>query len=312
MRNCIYELKKEHRTPAPLNIHIGVNTGLVVAGEVGGDVKKDFTVMGDTVNLAARLKDASPKGKIWVGPHTYRYTRGEFDFEPLPPLTLKNKARPVPAYEVLSVKGSPHRAGVTAGDRMVFSDLIGRERELEQIRTCIARVVAGQGGIVSLVGDAGLGKSRLVTEALASDEVRGARCLEGRSLSIGQNLSYHPFIDLLRRWARITDEDSEGQALQKLEASVAELLAEEAGEVFPFVATLMGMRLTGAQAERIAGIAGELENPLEKLILKSMKELLQAIARACPLVLVFEDVHWADASSVALLETFLRLVVDNL
>src|SRR5437867_5197541 len=306
MRNSMPALNEELHPPVPLGIHIGINTGVLVAGEVGGPVTGRRDVTGETVILASRLKDKNTAGKIWVGPNTHRYTRSEFEYKRFK-IYIKHGQR-IQVFELLSVKQHPHPRRALGPDRFVFAQLIGRAEELDQIRAALARVAAGRGGIVSLVGDAGLGKSRLVAEALEPAATQGIRCLEGRSLSIGQKLSFHPFIDLLRRWATITDEDGESAALAKLEAATAAVLREEAGEVLPFVATLMGMRLSGVHAERVAGIAAE---GLEKLVVKSVRDLVQAMTRERPLVLVFEDVHWADASSVMLLEALIRLAVDH-
>src|SRR5439155_6693939 len=306
MRNSMSALNEELHPPVPLGIHIGINTGLLVAGEVGGPVTGKRDVTGETVILASRLKDKNSAGKIWVGPNTYRYTRSEFEYKRFH-IYIKHGQR-IQVFELLSVKQHPHPRRALGPDRTVFAQLVGRVQELDQIRAAMARVAAGRGGIVSLVGDAGLGKSRLVPEALEPAATQGIRCLEGRSLSIAQKLSFHPFIDLLRRWATITDEDGESAALAKLEAATAAVLREEDGEVLPFVATLIGMRLSGVHAERVAGIAAE---GLEKLVVKSVRDLVQAMTRERPLVLVFEDVHWADASSVMLLEALIRLAVDH-
>jgi predicted ATPase len=127
---------------------------------------------------------------------------------------------------------------------------------------------------------------------------------EGRAISIGRNLSYYPIIDLLKQWARIRANDGEATALGKLEAAVRNLFPEEVGEVLPFVATLMGMNLWGRYAERVKNIEGE---GLEKLILKNVRELLIRATERTPLVIVIEDLHWADTSSLDLLESLYRL-----
>jgi hypothetical protein len=121
---------------------------------------------------------------------------------------------------------------------------------------------------------------------------------------MGESLSFHPFVDLLRHWAVVSEDDAEADTVQKLEVAVRAVAGVEADEIFPFIATLMGLRLTGAYAERIRGIDGD---ALEKVVLKSMRDLMRAIAAARPLVLVFEDVHWADLSSIRLLEPLIRL-----
>ena len=308
IRERLAQFSQEESLPTPLEVHMGVNTGLVIAGEIGGRLKRDFTVMGDTVNLAARLKDAAGDGAIYVAPETHRYTRDAFEYLPPKALDLKGKGQPVPVYELASVKQQVHRARVSAADRTISSPLVGRDRELQQLHACFTRVLTGQGGIANVIGEAGLGKSRLMAEALAFGPLRNATVLEGRSTAIGQNLSFHPFVDLLRQWAGIGDDDGEPEAFRKLETAVVAVMGDAAAEALPFVATLLGMRPPGAYGERLQGIEGE---ALEKLITKNTRELFQHIAAVRPLVLVFEDLHWADGTSVALLETLLRLAAEH-
>jgi class 3 adenylate cyclase/tetratricopeptide (TPR) repeat protein len=302
IRNEVTRLARE--LDARIEVRIGVNSGLVVAGEIGGRVKRDYSVMGDTVNLAARLKDAARPGAILVGSNTHRYAHGAFEFEPIEPLRLKGKAEPVPAWTVGSDSERVHR-----GRRGEFrSALVGRDPELRRLRGRLEDLAAGIGGVVSVSGDAGIGKSRLMAEALGADVRRRFRVLEGRSIAVGRNLSFHPFVDLLRQWAGIGEDTSESQARARLEAAVAALSTDGDAALFPFVATLMGFDLSGAAAERIRDLQGE---ALEKLIFKSVRELLSLLAAQRPLLLVFDDLHWADRSSVALLETLLRLANDH-
>lgn len=302
MKHRLAALNAEAGLPAALDLHIGINTGLVIAGQVGGNVKQEFTVMGDTVNLASRLKDAAPTGSIWVGPDTHRYTRDEFEFRKLEPLTLKGKAKPVDAFELLSAKEQVHKPKPKTAEHA--AELVGRDAELALVRACVAALARGKGGIANVIGDAGLGKSRLLAEVCGSDEAAGVTVLEGRSLSMGEGLSFHPFIDLFRHWAGIDKDDADQDAVAKLEAAVAGACGDDTGDIFPFVATLMSLRPSGAHAERLEGVTGE---ALEKLIAKSVRDLLQRLAATRPLLLVFEDLHWADASSVQLLEGLLRL-----
>jgi class 3 adenylate cyclase len=307
MRRRLYAMNDEQHLPVPLAIHIGINSGLVVAGHVGGAVKRDYTVMGDVVNLASRLKDAAPKGSVYVGPETHRYTGDDFEYRQLPALRVKGKEAPVVAYELRSSTTRVHRPSITRGDRTMFSDLVGRSDELRRLREAVAAVTRGHGGIVNLVGEAGMGKSRLLAELLAGEQLDAVTRLEGRALSVGQGLAFHPFVDLLRRWAGIAEDDGEQVAHGKLEAAITQVAPADAAEMLPFVATLMGMRLTGAHAERIAGIEGE---AMEKLITKSIRDLLHTLATVRPVVLVLEDLHWADLSSIKLLEFLLRLAVE--
>ncbi len=307
MRTAIYGFRRDHPELTPLDIHSGINTGLVLAGDVGGDHKRDFTVMGDTVNLAARLKDASPKGSIWVGPETFRLTRDAFEFRTLKPITFKGKDHPVRTFEVRSEHQVIHRLRAISR-RSVGSRLVGRDAELERLRDTMVALVAGRGGAVSLIGDAGLGKTRLTTELMALPVAHEVTFLQARSLSVGQTLSYHPFVDLLRSWAAIDEEAPAAEWMPQLRAAVAEHCGDQTADIFPFIATLMGAPLAGADQERVAGIQGA---AMESLIVKSVRELFERLAAARPLALVFEDLHWADQSSIALLTALLPLAREH-
>jgi class 3 adenylate cyclase/tetratricopeptide (TPR) repeat protein len=292
---------------APLTLRIGINTGLVIAGEVGGRTKRGFTVMGDAVNLAARLRDAAGDGDVWVGAETHRATAAEFEFQALAPLRLKGKANPQPAFALRSSRERLHHRPCRAGagtTRAIASPVIGREAELATLADRLHRLSQGHGGILGIVGEAGLGKSRLVAELLRLEAARHVTVLEGRALSVGQGLSFHPFVDLLQRWAGIAHDD-EAAAEAKLLAALAGIMPEgERDEVFPFVATMMGMRPSGERGVRIRGGEGE---GMVELILRHVRHVLQRLTDLRPTVLVFEDLHWADQSSIQLLEALLRL-----
>jgi class 3 adenylate cyclase len=301
MHERVYRYNQERGLEWPLDIHTGINTGLMISGDVSGPLVREFDVMGDAVNVASRLKDLAPAGRIYVGPESYRYTKDEFEYRELEPIKVKGRDESVPTYELLSREMRVQKRRLDSR-QTIFSKLIGRGEELDRIRHCVAGLASAKGGIVSLVGEAGLGKSRLIAELISAEGDEAVAFLQGRSLAIGESLSFHPFANLLREWAGITGQDGEAKSLEKLESAVARVLNEQVTEIFPFVATLMGLQPTGSHAERIAGIQGE---AMQKLILGSMKQLLQAMSMPRPLVLIFEDLHWADLSSVELLESLI-------
>jgi class 3 adenylate cyclase/tetratricopeptide (TPR) repeat protein len=305
LRQALRQFAAEQGLTGQLDLRVGINSGLIVAGDLGGRATRAFTVVGDAVNVAARLKEAAPAGATWLGRDTHRAIREAFVCGELPPLALKGKGEPVPVWRL----DSEHEqlARVTTGDG-IHSSLVGREREIAAITTAVDRLASGIGGIVAVVGEAGIGKSRLMAEAMALPGLRRVRMLEGRALSIGQRLSFHPFADLLRRWAGIDSRDVPAAAAAKLAAAVRALAPNDFDDLLPFVARLIGLRVGGAAAERTRLLEGE---AMEELLFKAMRDLLGRLAEQRPLMLVFEDVHWADQSSIKLLEALLRLVVNR-
>lgn len=303
MRRRVQEWNRERGFVSPLDVHIGIETGLGIAGDVSGPVLREFALMGKSVNAASRLKDLAPRGCVYVGEEAHRATRSHFEYRSLEPAFRGERRSPLVHFELLSRREALHRARVGCGNA-IFLDLVGRDAELARLRARLAGLQQAEGAIVAVVGDPGLGKSRLLAELAASPETTGLCWLEGRSLSMGRTLSFHPFADLLRYWCGIEEGSDEPAPLGLLEQTMREALGNDAEEHLPFVATLLSLPLSGARAKRIEETRGETR---EKLIIRSVRELLLAVAKRQPLVLFFEDLHWADASSIELLEAILRL-----
>jgi len=310
IRNRLYSFNKDRKLPVYLDIHIGINSGVVLSGMVGAAQKKDYTVMGDTVNIASRLEDTAERGKILVGPITYRETFDEFEYKSLPPLFLKGKADPIQVYELLSQKIETSRTVINKtensySERIISSRLIGRIKEMNKLRLLLDNLINGCGGIVTIIAEAGIGKSRLMAEFMCEPMIKQTIVLEGKSNSIGENLSFHPFINLLKNWAGIDEQDSESESFLKFEAAVDSLNYEETDEIVSFVGTLMGMKLSDRYCVRLKGIEGE---ALEKNVFKNVRDLLIRISERNPLIIYIEDFHWADASTIDLLAVLIRIV----
>jgi len=282
-------------------MRVGLNSGPVIVGAIGNDLRMDYTAIGDTTNLAARMQGMAEPATVLVSPHTYKEVSQQFEFKPLGTVQVKGKKRPLEVYELIKEKVMRPRLGL---ERMIYSEMVGRDKELDMLKHQVQKVVDGAGSIVNIMGEAGIGKSRLVAELKKCDVIKKVVLFEGRAISTGRNLSFHPIIDLLKPWARIGEDDSGSAALRKLETAIKRVYPEEMHEVLPFVATLMGMRLTGRYAERVKGIEGE---ALEKLIMKNVRALIIKATELKPHVIVTEDLHWADTSSIELMESLFRL-----
>jgi class 3 adenylate cyclase/tetratricopeptide (TPR) repeat protein len=283
-----------------LSMHSGVNTGLAVTADVD-PTKGTHGVTGDAINVAARLSDLAQAREILVGPDTHRACQSHFPFQPLAPAKVKGKSEPIPVFKVLSAKVSAPQART---GRQVSSEMVGRDSELDKLELQVMKAINGEGSVVNVIGEAGIGKSRLIAELKKREVMKRVTLLEGRAISIGKNLSFHPIIDLLKQWAGIAEDDSEARAFDKLEKAIRSVHPEETNEILPFVATLMGMKLTGKHAERVKGIEGE---GLEKLILKNVRELVIKGSELRASVVIMEDLHWADTSSFELLGSLYRL-----
>jgi len=303
MRNRVADYARRLRLDPPLQLHTGINTGLMIAGDVSTALNPEVDVLGDAVNVAARLSGQAPPGSIYAGEESWRATAEDFHYGQVRRLKLRGKSSSVAAYEVLSARSSLHRptaATLPAG----ASPLVGRRPELETLERCVGALVAGRGGVASLVGEAGLGKSRLVAELSAEAEEQGVAWAEGRCLAIGRNLRFHPFADLLRSWWDIRDGEPERSPEVQLEARLRALVPERGEEILPFLASLMGIPVSAERAERARSVQGE---ALERLTQMSVRLVLSEAARQKPLVLVFEDLHWADQTSMELLGSLLPL-----
>ncbi len=293
------EIEKKHNIR--FDVRIGMNTGLVVVGSIGDDLRMDYTADGDTTNLASRIETNAMPGTILISSNTYRLVGQLFQIQYLGKINVKGKEHALDVYELIDEKIYRPRIGL---ERQIYSEMVGRENEIDSVELQLKKVIKGEGAVINIIGEAGIGKSRLLAEFKDQDLMKQVMLLEGKAISIGKNLSFYPIIDILKQWALIKEEDEKTTAFNKLETAVMDLHPKEANEIVPFIATLMGMKLTGKYAERVGGIEGE---ALENLIFKNFRELLIQAAKLQPLVIIIEDLHWADLSSIGFLESIFRL-----
>jgi class 3 adenylate cyclase len=304
MMTALAAFNAEHaaRIPKPLALHFGINSGLAIAGGIGTRQRQDYSVMGDTVNLAARLEDLSEAGEILVGEDTYRLTGPLFEFEAIKPVMLKGKEKLVKVYRLLKAKVAPGRLRGIEG---LSSPMVGREQELALAMETLGNFQKGQGGVITVIGDAGLGKSRLVSELSARCCQDGqADWAEGRALSYGENARYLIVRDLFRNLLGVAPEAAPGEVGQTLRAELERLFAAQAADIYPYLAHLLDVPLDEESAQRLKYVEGEM---LHQRVLQSTQQYLSTRAGRNPVVLVWEDLHWGDPSSLTLLEALLPL-----
>jgi len=279
-----------------LKITCGINTGGVFVGGLGNERYSEITVMGPVVNLAARFQKLAQPGQILVGEATYRHARRSFEFETLPPAEAKGFADAVRAYAVL--RALPRQEKVR-GIEGLRAQLIGREKELGALVDAADSLVQERRGqIATVVGEAGIGKSRLVTELKEYVAGKDVLWLEGRCISISQSVGFWPFIDLLRTYLGIAREDSEAEIGQKVVRGIAALFPQDAEGIVPYVGHLLSVKLDERYEERLRHASPE---QLHRQTLLRVRDVFVALARRRPIVAVFEDLHWADALSLDLL-----------
>jgi len=286
-----------------LGLHFGINTGLVIAGGIGTSDRQEYSVMGDAVNLARRLEEVSRRDEILVGPDTYRLTEPLFEFEPLQPIELKGKTEPVPVYRLLA-----HKAVAGAKVRGIAgleSPLVGRETEFRALRETLQQLQAGVGGVVTIVGEAGLGKSRLVAELRREVSAIDLRWIEGRCLSYGTSVAYLLWLEMLRGLLGVTAEDAPATAQAALSNEVESRCPDSGQRIYPYLAQLMSLSLAPEHEALLRSIAGE---ALKSNTFRAVETMIECAAREHPLVLVCEDLHWADPTSLELLEQLLALM----
>jgi class 3 adenylate cyclase len=194
----------------PFEMRLGLNTGTVVVGRIGDDLRMDYTAQGDTTNLAARMQQMALPGGIWVAEPTFRVARNAFEWRALGLQEVKGKVEPVAVYDLRGRRDVHSRFDVVA--RRGLTPLVGREPESQQLLEVRAQAQQGQGRVVSIVGEASLGKSRLVYELKQRLRRQGARCVEGTCFTYGESISYLPFLEVIQALCALAPNCSEVDA----------------------------------------------------------------------------------------------------
>jgi class 3 adenylate cyclase/tetratricopeptide (TPR) repeat protein len=286
---CIAEFSREveARIGRPLSMHSGINTGLVVTGEAE-QKKGTHGLIGDTINLAARLQSLAQTDEIMVGEATYRLAKHMFAFEAGEQKTVKGKAEPVQPYKLLAEVHEPEEQRLQG----VQAELIGREAQMALLTDAVDKLKSGQGTIVSVVGNAGTGKSRLIREFKATLNLKEIQWREGHAYPYTQNRPYYPLINLMTHAFAIQDGDGPDTIREKVAEGMKALLWNRP-EIIPYVGSLFALPYA-----EIDDLSPEFRR--EKLK-EAIADIHEALARRAPTVLWIEDLHWADNAFLQLL-----------
>ena len=296
------KLTSEGRQIGQLKMRIGVHTGPVVVGTLGNDLRVEFKAVGDTVNLASRIENLAEAGTTYVSEAVFKATEGFFRFESLGSKVIKGKERPMPVYRALAPSTRRTRFDVSAERGLTF--FVGRERELELLLDGYERSKSGHGQALSLVSEAGVGKSRLLYEFRKAVANEDATFLEGKCLSYSSNVAYHPIIDILKSNFDIHDSDDDVIIRKKVITGLKALGVKEEYSA-PYLLELLSVGDSG-----IDQIAMSPEARKDRT-LSSLKRIVMKGSEIRPLIMAIEDLHWIDKSSEEFLEDLLGSIAGS-
>ena len=289
------EVRRSHA--AVIKIRVGLNSGEVVVRAIGSDLHMDYTAVGQTTHLAARMEQLADPGAIVITPATLALAEGYVEVKSLGPVPVKGLAEPVEVYEVTGAGSA--RTRLQASARRGLTRFVGRDAEVEQLRRSQQLAANGHGQIAAIVGEAGVGKSRLVYELVHSHRLHGWLTLESASVSYGKATSYLPVIDLLKGYFKIQDRDDLREIREKVTGKL--LTLDRALEpTLPALLALLDVPVDDPAWRTLD------PGQRRQLTLDGVKRLLLREAREQPLLLIFEDLHWIDGETQALLDSLVE------
>jgi predicted ATPase/class 3 adenylate cyclase len=295
IRRYSAEVRRTHGVE--VQSRVGLNSGEVVVRAIGNDLHMDYSAIGQTTHLAARMEQLATPGSIRLTAETLRLAEGLVQVTALGPVPVRGLAEPVEVFELVGVTALRRRlqAAVVRG----LSPFVGRQNELEALQQALERTGAGQGQVVAIVGEAGVGKSRLVYEVIHSHRTQGWLVLESASVSYGKATPYFPVIDLLKRYTQVEDRDDTRTIRARVTGQVL-TLDEALQETVPAFLWLLE-----ALTEDHPFLTLE-PSQRRRRTLEALKRVLVRESQMQPLLLVFEDLHWIDSETQALLDTLVE------
>ena len=274
-------------------MRIGLNSGPVIVGSIGDDLRMDYTAVGDTTNLASRMESMAMPGNILVARETFRLARDFFEFESLGKVELKGKEKPIEAYKLFKAGEVETRIGAAVAKGL--TRFVGRKNSMAALREALEEAEAGSGQVVGIVGEAGVGKSRILLEFKNPLPQNEYAYLEGRCLHYGGSMSYLPFLDILRSYFDIKEGDQEFIIKKKMADKIAGL-DEKLENALPPLMELLSLKVEDEDFIKL-----EPQQKRERTF-EAIRNLLIRVSQERPLVLAVEDMHWIDKTSEEFLD----------
>ncbi|MGA9533729.1 MAG: adenylate/guanylate cyclase domain-containing protein [Anaerolineales bacterium] len=276
-----------------LSIRVGINTGRVIMGDVGGEIKSEYTAMGEPIHFAARLESAAEPGTTLVGETTCRLIRHRFETSATEPRVFKGFDQPQVAYRLVGALPEPQsERGRSGGASTPF---VGRSREMDDLSRLVDELTRGRGAIAALIGEPGVGKSRLLHELRQLQAEADVTWAEGRAYSYTQDQPHGVIRDLLHELLGLSADDTPAMTDLKLERALMPLFEGESSTVWPFLAALLGAPQPPSSEQSLDDLDPE---TLAGKMTEAFVHTIEAMAAQKPLVLSFDDLHWADPSSL--------------
>ena len=289
-------MKQEKNNLPPLKMRVGIHTGPVVVGTMGNNLRVEFKAVGDTVNMASRIESLAEPDTTYSSEDVFKITEGFFRFEALGERKVKGKEKPIRVYRVIAPSTRRTRFDVSA--ERGLTSLVGRERELELLLDGYKRSKAGRGQAISIIAEAGVGKSRLLYEFRKAVTNEDVSFFEGKCLSYSRGVAYHPIIDILKSNFDIQDTDDDLEVGNKVSKGLKALGIDEIS-ISPYLLELLSVKDSGIDKMAMSPEARK------DRTLEAIKRIVFKGSEIRPLILAIEDLHWTDKSSEELLEDLL-------
>ena len=293
------KIKQEKGILPSIKMRVGIHTGPVVVGTLGNDLRVEFKAVGDTVNVASRMESLAEPGTTYISEDTFKATEGIFRVESLGEKKIKGKEGPVRVYQVIAPSTRRTRFDVSA--ERGLTPFVGRQRELELLLDGYERSREGRGQAISIISEAGIGKSRLLYEFRKSVANENITFLEGKCLSYSRNVAYHPIVDVLRANFDIQDNDS-GPAIRKKVTTWLQAIEVDEASTLPYLLELLAVKDSGIDKLSLS------PETRKDRTLQALKKIVLKGSEFRPVIMAIEDLHWMDRSSEDALKELLESI----